>query len=368
MKFCKVLEDQDRDLPELQHLFLRYKALKKKINAIGAAASDAAANHGIAADGGDVGPSSVASSGLSTEETEFVATLNEDLERFNSFFMEKEEEEVIKIQALADRLESATSTEELSDVTQGLINLHGELVLVLHWSLINYSAIVKILKKHDKRTGVFLRAPYLANVLQQPFASTNMMSRLVKRAEQLVSNAIARARMEGIAEQRDGHESCAEAKYRVAAEMPPDDEIATTTGTGDTMAAAAAAMASSLSLSSSSMLPSSSSPLLPSSEDSPSVSPPVCLSRALRSSASESESSLEDSPAPAPPCEPLRLRQSRRLNMVERSFGGSAAFTRARAFNGSRQALLSWLALGEPHLSVRNCRQTRARSAKNGWV
>jgi len=125
MKFCKVLEDQDRDLPELQHLFLRYKALKKKINAIGAAASDAAANHGIAADGGDVGPSSVASSGLSTEETEFVATLNEDLERFNSFFMEKEEEEVIKIQALADRLESATSTEELSDVTQGLINLHG---------------------------------------------------------------------------------------------------------------------------------------------------------------------------------------------------------------------------------------------------
>jgi len=68
------------------------------------------------------------------------------------------------------------------------------------------------------------------------------MSRLVKRAEQLVSNAIARARMEGIAEQRDGHESCAEAKYRVAAEMPPDDEIATTTGTGDTMAAAAAAM------------------------------------------------------------------------------------------------------------------------------
>ena len=43
----------------------------------------------------------------------------------------------------------------------------GELVMVLHWSLINYSAIVKILKKHDKRSGVLLRAPYLANVLTQ---------------------------------------------------------------------------------------------------------------------------------------------------------------------------------------------------------
>ena len=39
--------------------------------------------------------------------------------------------------------------------------------MTMHWSQINYSAIVKILKKHDKRTGVLLRAPYLANVLHQ---------------------------------------------------------------------------------------------------------------------------------------------------------------------------------------------------------
>ena len=43
----------------------------------------------------------------------------------------------------------------------------GDLVMTMHWSQINYSAIVKILKKHDKRTGVLLRAPYLANVLHQ---------------------------------------------------------------------------------------------------------------------------------------------------------------------------------------------------------
>jgi SPX domain protein involved in polyphosphate accumulation len=43
----------------------------------------------------------------------------------------------------------------------------GEMVLLLHWSLLNYAAVVKILKKHDKRSGLLLRAPYLANVLQQ---------------------------------------------------------------------------------------------------------------------------------------------------------------------------------------------------------
>jgi SPX domain protein involved in polyphosphate accumulation len=44
------------------------------------------------------------------------------------------------------------------------------MVLLLHWSLLNYAAVVKILKKHDKRTGCLLRAPYLANVLRQVLA------------------------------------------------------------------------------------------------------------------------------------------------------------------------------------------------------
>lgn len=60
------------------------------------------------------------------------------------------------------------------------------MVLLLHWSLLNYNAVVKILKKHDKRTGLLLRAPFLANVLQQPFYSTANIDRLVKKAEEMV--------------------------------------------------------------------------------------------------------------------------------------------------------------------------------------
>ena len=41
------------------------------------------------------------------------------------------------------------------------------MVLLLHWSSLNYVGITKILKKHDKCTGLLLRSPYLRNVLRQ---------------------------------------------------------------------------------------------------------------------------------------------------------------------------------------------------------
>jgi SPX domain protein involved in polyphosphate accumulation len=52
----------------------------------------------------------------------------------------------------------------------------------------NYAAVAKILKKHDKLThGPYpLRAPYLSSMLHQPFLSTESISRLVGRAERHV--------------------------------------------------------------------------------------------------------------------------------------------------------------------------------------
>jgi hypothetical protein len=34
-----------------------------------------------------------------------------------------------------------------------LVDVHGQLVLLLHWSLLNCAALLKILKKHDKLCG-----------------------------------------------------------------------------------------------------------------------------------------------------------------------------------------------------------------------
>ena len=43
---------------------------------------------------------------------------------------------------------------------------------------------VKILKKHDKRSSLALRSPFLRNVLQQPFYSTEVLTAMIGRAEQ----------------------------------------------------------------------------------------------------------------------------------------------------------------------------------------
>ncbi|KAG6492686.1 hypothetical protein ZIOFF_047651 [Zingiber officinale] len=40
--------------------------------------------------------------------------------------------------------------------------------------------LVKILKKYDKRTGALIRQPFIENVLQQPFFTTDLLYKLVK--------------------------------------------------------------------------------------------------------------------------------------------------------------------------------------------
>ena len=101
----------------------------------------------------------------------------------------------------------------------------GQLVLLFHWSMLNYTALIKILKKHgttllsvhvrcrqgtwcwdsgtpgeaccgpshfttpnarpvaDKVSGVELKEPILSNALKQPFSTTGMLSSLMAKCE-----------------------------------------------------------------------------------------------------------------------------------------------------------------------------------------
>jgi hypothetical protein len=118
------------------------------------------------------------------EERRFISELSEDVRRCNTFFEEKEEEAVIRLQALEERLAAGPASPSLK---ADLVDFHGEMVLLLHWSMTNYAAVAKILKKHDKLMDGALRAPFLGGVLQQPFLKTESISRLLKRAEQHVA-------------------------------------------------------------------------------------------------------------------------------------------------------------------------------------
>ena len=64
------------------------------------------------------------------EEMVFIRTLNEDLRKFNEFFMENEEDCVIKLKALEDRINCAVNASQCSAIRSELVDLHGE---PQHW-------------------------------------------------------------------------------------------------------------------------------------------------------------------------------------------------------------------------------------------
>jgi len=123
---------------------------------------------------------------LTVEEGTFVSKLNLEIIKFNDYFIKREEELIIRVKDLCDSLKSAATEDERVALRSASVHLHGEMVLLLHWCELNYIGLVKILKKHDKKTGLLLRSPYLANVVRQPFCSTTILKRLLKEVEDII--------------------------------------------------------------------------------------------------------------------------------------------------------------------------------------
>ncbi|KAK4414654.1 SPX domain-containing protein 3 [Sesamum alatum] len=174
MKFGKRLKQQiEQSLPGWQDNFLSYKELKKLVRLISS------------------------SSSLSLSEAEFVYLLNNEMEKFNAFFLEQEEDFVIRHKELRQRIERVIERwgpngtrpshleyrKEMAKIRKEIVNFHGEMVLLVNYSNINYTGLAKILKKYDKRTGRVLRLPFIQKVLQQPFFTTDLISKLVKDCE-----------------------------------------------------------------------------------------------------------------------------------------------------------------------------------------
>lgn len=127
----------------------------------------------------------------------FVRILNEELDKFNDFYVDKEEDFVIRLQELKERIESLKEksskdgvftsesefSEEMMDIRKDLVTIHGEMVLLKNYSSLNFAGLVKILKKYDKRTGGLLRLPFTQLALHQPFFTTEPLTRLVHECE-----------------------------------------------------------------------------------------------------------------------------------------------------------------------------------------
>ncbi|KAL4366605.1 hypothetical protein GQ457_05G010040 [Hibiscus cannabinus] len=205
MKFGKEFKTHlEETLPEWRDKFLCYKPLKKLLKNIPSTPPfDPNLPHDprpVFADATNTVVTAVDSHHqqppLDSQDW-FVRILNEELEKFNDFYVDKEEEFVIRFQELKERIEQIKESsgkggvfasesefsEEMMDIRKDLVTIHGEMVLLKNYSALNFAGIVKILKKYDKRTGGLLRLQFTQLVLHQPFFITESLTRLVHECE-----------------------------------------------------------------------------------------------------------------------------------------------------------------------------------------
>ncbi|CAK9177204.1 unnamed protein product [Ilex paraguariensis] len=113
MKFGKSLSNQiEETLPEWRDKFLSYKELKKRLKLIEPKDADVraskrprlakAAGFGECSEGREKVE-------MTEEETEFIRLLEDELEKFNSFFVEKEEEYIITLKPVFRTIERSIS-------------------------------------------------------------------------------------------------------------------------------------------------------------------------------------------------------------------------------------------------------------------
>ncbi|XP_058077446.1 SPX domain-containing protein 4 [Magnolia sinica] len=197
MKFGKEFKTHlEETLPDWRDKFLCYKPLKKLLKNISPSDAPLFPPYPSSPSLAALRNIEITQPWIGLEEW-FVRILNEELEKFNDFYIDKEEDFVIRLQELKERIERAKEksskggmftsesefSEEMLDIRKDFVTIHGEMVLLKNYSSLNFAGLVKILKKYDKRTGGVLRLPFTQRALHQPFFTTEPLTRLVRECE-----------------------------------------------------------------------------------------------------------------------------------------------------------------------------------------
>ncbi|KAL4332288.1 hypothetical protein GQ457_07G032080 [Hibiscus cannabinus] len=158
-----------KSLLALQRKFMCYKALKKRVKLIN--------------------PVTCYSNGKkrSTQHMGFARLLGRELDKINTFYMDKEEDYIIMFRELEIRARNSDGNEEMLELQKRILGFHSEMVMLLHYSVINFTGLMKIVKKHKKRAGAdSVYSTNMPGVLQQPFFSTDLLYNLIRGCEAIL--------------------------------------------------------------------------------------------------------------------------------------------------------------------------------------
>jgi len=169
MKFGKLLRGTvDSRMPQWRNYTLAYKQLKQHIKQLQAQ---------LAAQG--ISPDAASSS--------VTAALDLEVEKVNDFYMDRIEEAVIILHSLKQHAEqlvlAGLPLEERTACQRSLVAFHYNLLTLQNYVALNFTAVVKILKKSDKKIGGSLRNDYVAAMVELPFYRCQALGELVEDTE-----------------------------------------------------------------------------------------------------------------------------------------------------------------------------------------
>ncbi|KAL0447326.1 UNVERIFIED_CONTAM: SPX domain-containing protein 2 [Sesamum latifolium] len=218
MKFWKILRKLlDEIFPDWQDKFISYKDLKKQLKLISPVTKssknlvddDNERSNKRPRLGDDRMEEGDEGKEVTNEMKDFVKLLEGEIKKFNGFFVDKEEEYIIRFKLLKDDVaEAKDSKEELMKVGRMLVDFHGEMILLENYSALNYTGLLKILKKYDKRSGDLIRLPFIQKVLQEPFFRTEVINKLVKECEIMIHRIFSRHEQLAPPEDTEHKEGC----------------------------------------------------------------------------------------------------------------------------------------------------------------
>ena len=129
---------------------------------------------------------------ISIEEgsSSFTEALDVEVAKVNDFYSDRIEEAVIIQHALRQQVDALLAASQPAEARTGtqrsIVACHFNLLMLQNYVALNFTGVVKILKKFDKKfPAAGLRAEYINAIVSLPFYQCQSLGQLVETAEEL---------------------------------------------------------------------------------------------------------------------------------------------------------------------------------------